>query len=57
MAGDQPYYYYNYQYYGNPHTEAQRHCLMKIYSYEVMSEIGPARARRFRQEVVVILQV
>lgn len=22
---------------------------MKIYSYEVMNEIGPARARRFRQ--------
>jgi hypothetical protein len=24
-------------------------CLMKIYSNEVMNEIGPARARRFRQ--------
>ena len=30
-------------------TPVSDSCLMKIYSYEVMNEIGPARARRFRQ--------
>ena len=29
---------------GNPHTSVDI-CLMKIYSYEVMKEIGPARVR------------
>ena len=48
MAGDQPYYCYDYQYCGKPHTSVDI-CLMEIYSYEVMKEIGPARARRFRQ--------
>ena len=48
MAGDQPYYCYDYQYCGNPHTSVDI-CLMKIYSYEVMKEIRQAGAWRFRQ--------